>query len=170
MDFLYDDGSVENRYIAPTINDWRFSPTFNRVGWRGSLTKGIDGTLSHISISVNASKRLKAIKLPNNEQIWLYAVSMMEGGISGDSKVRLHWEKSSVEGTTPWLLSVRPGSGNYQVLASFENGWPAVIKSKDGKHIAFLYDPLTWRDGAQEISRQTLFHEKFIKKLIEELK
>ncbi|MDP3980450.1 MAG: beta-galactosidase [Chlamydiota bacterium] len=165
---VYDDGTVEDKYIAPTVNDWRFKPTFNHLGWTGIVADKKEGNLSHISIPVNASKRLVALQLPTNQGLWLFAVSMIEGGVSSQSKVRLHWEKSSVEGTTPWLLSVRPGSGNYQTLAVFENGWPAVIKSNDGQHIAFLYDALTWRDGAQEISLQTLFHEKLIRKLVED--
>lgn len=165
----YSDGSVEEQYLGATLGDFRFVPNFNPVGWKGKVQDDRFGYLSYIRVSVNASKTLTSIVLPKEEAIHVYAFTLVEDGEARNVKAVVKFGDKKAEGMTPWLFTLREGVGEYTVLATFENGRPAVVQSKDGKHIAFLYDALTWKKSSGEISQDVDFHSALIQDLINRL-
>jgi hypothetical protein len=167
--FNYSDGTQESQYIAPTIGDYRFPPTFNHYGWKGIVEGEKEGYLSHIRVPCNSTRSLVSITLPNELSLQIYGLSLVEGGVSHNNNIIVHWGDKQVRGVTSWLLSLKEGVGDYETLATFENGRPAIVRSRDGHHVAFLYDPLTWKGASNEISQDLEFHSALIMDLLKKI-
>lgn len=148
VSLVYADGSSDELYFAPSIADWKSKPCF---GHAAIDAKGI--YMAHLAVPVSPAKTLASIKLPEAEQIHIFAVTLTEGGVANRARVEVQKGDITTSGLCYWVLSLKKTeNASYKVLATFKNGNPAIVQSKDGKHIAFLYDPLTWDNKEGEIS------------------
>ncbi len=161
--FVYSDGSSDEQYFAPSIADWRSEPHFAHAAVRT-----VSGNyMSHIAVPVSPSKRLTSIKLPDSPLVHIFAVTLTEGGTATDVPVEVKKGNITSSGICYWALSVPKDPGaQYKVLATFNNGNPAIVQSRDGKHIAYLYDPLTWSSKSNEISADVRNQAAILKSLL----
>jgi hypothetical protein len=148
VSLIYGDGSSDELYFAPAISDWKNKPHFGHaaIGEKGAF-------MVHLAVPVSPAKILTSIRLPDAEQIHIFALTLTEGGAVKGTEVEVQKGDITTSGFCYWALSLKkPVNAPYNVLATFKNGNPAIVQSKDGKHIAFLYDPLTWDNKEGEIS------------------
>lgn len=167
----YSDGSTGTASLGPTVPSWIEKPAFGHLG----LAADIEGKkifVTHVvDVPVNPMKKLVSIQLPNEPEICIFAVSAGRYGAVENCRVTVDFRGKKVSGTTPWVLFLKPEArGDFTVLATFDNGAPAIAQSKDGKHIAFLYDALTWEGSESEISGRWTENADILKQLIKELK
>lgn len=91
----------------------------------------------------------------------------VESRIIKDSSVTISMGEIECSGLTPWMILIdREELGDCKVLASFSTGYPAIVQSNDGRHIAFLYDSLTWDGKGKEISRKVSEHAKMLMEIL----
>jgi len=84
-----------------------------------------------------------------------------------DSMVTVSMGEIKYSGFTPWMISIdKEDVGDCKILATFSNDKPAIIQSRDGRHVAFLYDPLTWDGRNDEISRNVSEQAKILKYIL----
>lgn len=161
--FVYSDGSSDEQYFAPSIADWKSEPHFGHAAIK---TAG-DRYMSHIMAPVSPSKYLTSIRLPDSPLVHIFAVTLTEGGTARNAAVEVQKGPITSSGICYWALSVpQDKNAQYRVLATFKNGNPAIVQSKDGKHIAYLYDPLTWSSNANEISADIKNQADILKSLL----
>lgn len=159
---VYDDGTFDEPYFAPSVSDWRSKPYFGHAA-----RKSGPRYMAHLAVSLNPSKTLSSIKLPDAGQIHIFAITLTEGGVAENTIVEVKKDDITTRGFCYWVLSIRQAeNAPYKVLATFENGSPAIVQSKDGKHTAFLYDPLTWGSKEGEISADIKNQAKILKSLL----
>ena len=77
----YADGSSETEYVSITVSDWRYMPSFANVATYCYLhTKakeiGLRVFMSQISVRCSAGKNLISIKLPPENNIHIFAISL----------------------------------------------------------------------------------------------
>ena len=171
----YADGTSESRYLGASINDMRYKPYMGKIGWSGKPDAESDKIyLSHVSVACSPAKTLTSIALPGEPNLNIYAVSLVEGGLAENVEVTVKLGDEEISGNTDWVISVRSFSEEelekapFEVLARFSSGRPAVLKSKDGKHISFLYDALGWSYNETEISREINAHTKLLNSLLKD--
>ena len=114
-------------------------------------------------------KLLSSIKLPVNPDICLFAISASQYGVVKDCELSVVYQEMRLSGRTPWLLLLnsKDEKKSYKVLARFQNGYPAIIQSRDDKHIAFLYDALNPQVGNEEdFSRQLDVQAEILKDIL----
>lgn len=169
----YADGASETKYLSKTVTDWRHQPTFTKTGAASRLRNATKDTdedvyISQVPISCSAGKKLVSIKLPVEGSIHIFAVSLTKGGVVEDSQITVSTIKGNKQsGVTTWMLSLNAKEGApYKVLATFENGKPAIVGSQDGRHIVFLYDSLTWYGSDKEISRDVTGGARILKEVL----
>ncbi|MFH1369458.1 MAG: hypothetical protein ABII64_10080 [Elusimicrobiota bacterium] len=167
----YSDGSSDDVYLGPTVPSWSEEPAFGHLGLKTKIG-GKKAYIAHISdLPVNPMKKLAEIKLPDQSDICIFAISANGYGVVRDCFVTVDFNGNKIEGITPWMLCLRGDiKEDFMTLARFANGSPAIVQSKDGKHIAYLYDPLTWEGTDDEISRLWGPQSSILKQLIKELK
>jgi hypothetical protein len=123
--------------------------------------------MSHLAVPASPSKHLASIRLPYAPIVHIFAITLTEGGIAKDVTVEVEKGKIISSGICYWALSVpQDKNAPYKVLATFRNGNPAIVQSKDGRHIAYLYDPLTWSNKADEISADVGNQSEILKSLL----
>lgn len=99
----------------------------------------------------------------------IHLASPVEEHISRNVPISVSMDGTVVSGVSPFVLSLtKEEIGNCYIIATFSDNAPAIIQSQDKKHIAFLYDPLTWSGKPEEISRKVKEHARMIKKIIRE--
>ncbi len=155
-ELLYEEGYKEGINFGPAVSDWTTPPFFAEEGLVLTMENkygknGEDVYLSVVKIPLSPAKNLKSIILPDAPRVHVFAVSL---GKNEDSKAifcDVIMGEEKISGRTEWIATVNKGS--YMTLATFGNGAPAVIQSKDKRHVAFLFDALTWRGIKDEISR-----------------
>jgi len=166
----YAGGKKEEKYMDPTVCSLKSEPHFSEVAY---VYKEKDEMryLSHITIPVDAFKKIDFIELPNNPDIAIYAVSATKYGETAGQKIKVECLNTVIEGYTSRALILRPDlPEDIEVLARFGDGSPAAVKSRDGKHITFLFDMLTWSEKEDEISSNIYGISDIIKKIVGELK
>ncbi len=170
----YVDGSSEELYFAPAISDWRTPPFFTEAQFSPTaintpykMTKE-PAYIALIKVPVSGTKILKAIKLPDIPRVHIFAVTLEEGGPVKNCLCEVDMEGIKVSGRAGWLMLVE--DGHYKTLATFSNGFPAIVQSKDGRHIAFLFDALSWRGQKDEISKDTQNLSLILDKVLLKLK
>ena len=160
---IYSDGSSDEQYFAPSIADWRSVPHFGHTAV-GTVSGGY---MSHLAVPASPSRNLTSIRLPYAPIVHIFAITLTEGGIAKDVTVEVEKGNISSSGICYWALSVpQDKNARYKVLATFKNGNPAIVQSKDGRHIAYLYDPLTWGNKANEISADIGNQSEILKSLL----
>ncbi|MDP8217352.1 MAG: beta-galactosidase [Candidatus Theseobacter exili] len=169
----YTDGSQEKKYLGTTINDMNFKSNTGRVGWFGKPgPESPEIDLSLITVPISPAKNLESIVLPDEPLLRVYAVTLTEGGIAEKVDITVMLENQEVFGYTDWVVSVRNltdeelKNAPFKIVARFKNDRPAILMSKDGKHISFLYDALGWSDNKKEISLNVEAHSKLLYGLI----
>jgi hypothetical protein len=116
-------------------------------------------------------KKLVSITLPGDPGVCIFAMTADKYGVASSKDVTVNFNGTKISGVSSWAILLKPGVKiDFRVLAAFENGYPAVVQSKDGKHIAFLYDPITWTGSSTEISNQVKNQSAMLKQLLKELK
>ena len=161
--FFYGDGTSDELYFAPSISDWRSKPHF---GHAAIETPG-KTYMVHLAVPVSPSKNLVSIRLPDAPSVRIFAITLSEGGAAKDVEIEVQKGNITSSGFCYWALSVpKSKDAPYNVLATFKNGNPAIVQSKDGKHIAYLYDPLTWGDKEKEISADTKNQAEILRSLL----
>lgn len=167
----YSDGSSKEEYLGATVPPMTERPAFGHLGME-AMVDGKKAYLTHLAdIPVDPMKKLVAVVLPKQPLIRVFAVSANSFGVVHNCSVAVDFNGIKMSGSTPWMLYIRPDTkAEYKVLAKFENGSPAIVQSKDGKHIAYLYDPLTWEGGNTEICADWKNNSAALKQLIKELK
>jgi hypothetical protein len=155
----YSDGSNQARHLGPTVSDWRYKPSFAKIAAQSYLnSKTHDANqnayISQISAPCSVEKRLASIQLPANGNIHVFAISLIKGGVVDNAQVTVTSKKGNKQaGLTSWMLSLkRKKQASYKILATFKNGSPAIVQSKDGQHTSFLYDPFTSQGSDNDIS------------------
>lgn len=168
---FYSDGSSEKALLGPTVPPWSEEPAFGHLAMNANIN-GKKVFLAHIpDVPVNPMKKLAGIQLPDEPDVCVFSVFGSRYGVVRNCVVNVDYNGVKLSGVTPWMLFLKPGAkGTYKVLASFDNGSPAIVQSKDGKHIAFLYDTLTWDGTDKEISALLKKDSALLKQLIKELK
>ncbi|MEW5693753.1 MAG: beta-galactosidase [Candidatus Hydrogenedentota bacterium] len=166
ISLLYQDRTIEQRYFAPTIPSYLEKPNFGHLG----LVEKVNYQtvyITHLDISCNIMKKLDAIILPDNEEIYLFAVSFNNSGKVNNSYVEINFGDDRIKGSSPWVFLLdNITEKNYNILARFGNGYPAVIQTNDARHTAFLYDALTWDSKNDEISREIESQSNILLQLI----
>ncbi|MDP8218576.1 MAG: hypothetical protein P9M03_07615 [Candidatus Theseobacter exili] len=169
----YEDGSQEKRYLGTTIGDMNFKSYTGKIGWFGKPDPdSVEIDLLHVTVPVSPSKTLKSIVLPNEPLLRVYAVTLTQGGIAENVNVTVILGDKEISGQTDWAVSVRDfddtrlDSKSPKVIAMFRNGRPAIMMSRDGKHVSFLYDALGWSDNKNEISVNVDAHSKLLHGLL----
>lgn len=166
VSLIYSDATTEEIYFAPAISDWHEKPRFGHT----AITAD-NGYISHISIPVNTAKTLVSIKLPDAEQIHIFALTLKEGGIIKEAQIEVQKDSSISSGLCYWVVSIKQQKdAPYKVLATFKNGDPAIVQSKDGRHIAYLYDALTWDSKEKEISADLKNQAEILESLLNKFK
>ena len=152
----YADGTREARAMGPTIADQQYKPVMtDAIEWNGHH-------LSRVKAAVDPSREMTRLVLPNASWVRLYGVVLVKGGAPANVHVTLAPGES---GDTPWMLMLQTDEKgqpaarpDLKVLQRVANGDPAVVAY--GPHVAWLYDPLNWSNGTNEISRLVDLHQK----------
>ena len=161
--FFYSDGSSDEVYFAPTISDWRSKPYFGHAAIETTGKR----YMAHLAVPVSPSKNLVSIKLPAAPSVHIFAITLAQGGTAKNVEIEVQKGSITSSGLCYWALSVpKAKDAPYNVLATFKNGDSAIVQSKDGKHIAYLYDPLTWGNNEKEISADTKNQADILKSLM----
>lgn len=93
--------------------------------------------------------------------------SPIEERITINASITVSMNDTVVSGVSPYVvLLTKEEIGKCNILATFSDNNPAIIQSQDKKHIAFLYDPLTWSGKQEEMSRSVKEHAKIMKEII----
>ncbi len=142
----YSSGLRQQGVMGPTISDVRYPPV---------LTGGVQAGgrwLSRIVVPLEPGQELLRIELPDAPYVGLFGMVLVGGGVARDVAVSLPVEDGAVTNVTPWWLPVPVDTG-LDVLKQFAGGEPAVVAS--GRHVSFLFDPLTWSGRTNEVSART---------------
>jgi len=152
-DLVYTDGTWEQHPLGPTICDMKYKPVMT-----GSLKLG-SNYLSVIRVPLMASKELGRVEMPNAPWVKIYGIILVSGGLVEHVDVAVKTPGGRMSGETIWwaVLPERKVDGLH-VLERFESGEPAVVAA--GSHVSYLYDPLNWSTGTNEISRHTALIKK----------
>ncbi len=164
---VYTDGSSDMEFLGETVTDWHYVPAFGYTAVRAKDIKGNKAFISHLAVNCNVTKKIKAIILPDNSSIHIFAITF-EGGakISVDVNVKITADNMMTKGKAYWLVPVEKDDVNGEVLAEFNDGKVAVVQSKDKSKTVFLYDALTWKGHPEEISRDVKFTADLLKKIM----
>jgi hypothetical protein len=144
----YAGGARETVPMGPTISDLQYPPAMTEgVEWSGQY-------LSRIRVPLDPGRAVEQLILPDAPWVRLYGMVLVSGGAAERVRVTL---PSGVGGETDWMLLLRE-EGHLNVLERFATGDPAIVAA--GPHVAYLYDPLNWGSGTNEISRLVDLHRK----------
>jgi len=161
-ELIYADQCRAVAILGPSVSDTRFAP---------EMTEGVELASEHwsvITIPVDPHRQLVALHLPDARSIRLRGAVRVSGGATSNATVVLRNGAESVSGDSKWALSIgEDAASKLQVLKSFANGSPAV--AANGRHVAFLYDPLDWGAGTNEISRFVDLHRAWVDEAVNHL-
>lgn len=164
----YTDGTSEEVFLGPTVPPLSEKPAFGHVGML-STVDGDQAYVTHVAdLPLNPVKKIASITLPSEKDICVFAVSATRYGTARSKYVTVDFNGVKIAGRTAWATFIRPPGPKteYKVLASFENGCPAVVQSRNGKHIVFLYDALSWNGEPDDISAQAFQQSAMLKQLL----
>lgn len=169
----YADGTTKDEYLGITINDWRGKPVplYGHIAV-SSIKQPVKTPLpetvglEHIQISAKSDSPLEAIILPNEDKIHVFAITLIKKGDVLNSDVTVSAGGEKVRGVSPWYLSLGKTAADFNTIGTFSSGDPAIIATKDGRHTAFLYDPLTWKGQPEEMSSKIDENAKILKKIL----
>ncbi|MBN2406377.1 MAG: beta-galactosidase [Elusimicrobia bacterium] len=167
----YTDGTIEQKYLGPTVPSWWSESAFGNTAVRETV--GTEKRFySYLSVVCNSIKALKSVTLPDDKNVAVFSVSAGRyGHVDSRSSIKMKYGDLEIEGMTDWILLLKPGKiSGLDVIAEFSNGCPAIVKSRDKKHIAFLFDPLGWTNDKNDVSSDSGKLSDILFRLLKELR
>lgn len=167
LEFVYDDGTRETKWLGVAAKDWS-SPPENERFIRTRDTRGAERVMTHLMTTVHPLKKLKGIVLPNDPEIHLFAMTLVVRSEGAMLPVTVEMGGMRLEGVAAWAVFLpKDAVPADRVLARFSDGRPAAILSPDHRHAAFLFDILTWTGSKTMVSRDLETVSKMVRRAIE---
>lgn len=169
LKLLYDDGSEDTQYLGIAAVDWS-----DPQGRNGEIpVKDLAGRsrcLMHLVAPAHPVKRLKAVVLPNDPSIHLFALTLLMQPTGVDIPASVKMGDLKIEGVTRWAVFLPEDAVPAErVLARFSDGRPAVITSPDRRHVVFLFDLLSWTGQKRQISNDVKTVAAMVQRALQEV-